>query len=852
MLRSLVGSEMCIRDSNSGGGLPPPTPMPIMDSAHGFLLKERAQLVQGARGVDNSHHGGSVGAGMSSYSPPSGISPRDAELAAVGGEFTPTGNHNNNYDDSNNRLALSVDMPSFSQYSRPGTMMTAITNNRGTVAAAAKSAKRNLYNDPIRFFDSEGEAGFVTYILPRLSSQHASALKNALSQRKDNQNNSSVVDGGGDGGGAPSGLCSKCSAEIQPPVSSSSLSANGLLPPSPPQLGITTPLLPMPTITTTNSSGNKGIQPTSSTLKASPIHETPLAPHQALPTTIMPSDDDDDGFNGSATMTPVPLAALDISSVPGTPRPPTNGMHSPMVMGVVHDEGALYAAQHGGAAMAAEVAEAKAEIKRLANALEAETATSESLKVRVKHLADQEASSGDSYRALVSEIEEMKYDWEEKEDDLQDQIDELKNTSESQAAELLTKQQAYLDLQGKYEELTHDLQDLKDDRNAVLRSTGVIEWLKITGGGGMTTGADHRASVVAASNRFRNLSNASSPSMSTNLHHHDKRTSPQNHSLAPPPGALKAGIDKFDVFSLGLHRGSVTGVMSSSSHLPDGEGTAPDTTNTTPPTATSLLEDNNSDSAAMSSSKLATAAAASMVGVVDTWFPFEGGFGSEMWRDYIIPPATLPDVPSDTTTTTASTKSIHSILKLAHTQTHQAKSNGAGAAGGGVGGRNPQKSPSSPSTGLNDDTTASPKSTVGAATVKTSPRATKGAPKKKGLGGKSTSPSSPLQRRSSSRVALLVPPSASSSSPDLRQRRRSSSFPQVATEAVSAAAAVAPQLLLVTPIGGSLGTGAVSNTCLLYTSDAADEEDSVDLGGRRIIKKKKREKTTGRNNERKK
>ena len=26
------------------------------------------------------------------------------------------------------------------------------------------------------------------------------------------------------------------------------------------------------------------------------------------------------------------------------------------------------------------------------------------------------------------------------------------------------------------------------------------------------------------------------------------------------------------------------------------------------------------------------------------------------------------------------------------------------------------------------------------------------------------------------------------------------------------------------------------NFCLLYTSDAADEEDSVDLGGRRIIK----------------
>ena len=28
-------------------------------------------------------------------------------------------------------------------------------------------------------------------------------------------------------------------------------------------------------------------------------------------------------------------------------------------------------------------------------------------------------------------------------------------------------------------------------------------------------------------------------------------------------------------------------------------------------------------------------------------------------------------------------------------------------------------------------------------------------------------------------------------------------------------------------------------TCLLYTSDAADEEDSVDLDGRGIIKKKK-------------
>eukprot|EP00656_Telonema_subtile_P025500 TRINITY_DN27572_c0_g1_i1.p1 TRINITY_DN27572_c0_g1~~TRINITY_DN27572_c0_g1_i1.p1 ORF type:complete len:108 (-),score=18.67 TRINITY_DN27572_c0_g1_i1:28-351(-) len=30
----------------------------------------------------------------------------------------------------------------------------------------------------------------------------------------------------------------------------------------------------------------------------------------------------------------------------------------------------------------------------------------------------------------------------------------------------------------------------------------------------------------------------------------------------------------------------------------------------------------------------------------------------------------------------------------------------------------------------------------------------------------------------------------------------------------------------------------VRETCLLYTSDAADEEDSVDLGGCRILKKK--------------
>eukprot|EP00831_Metopus_contortus_P065482 TRINITY_DN58497_c0_g1_i2.p2 TRINITY_DN58497_c0_g1~~TRINITY_DN58497_c0_g1_i2.p2 ORF type:complete len:120 (-),score=40.87 TRINITY_DN58497_c0_g1_i2:31-390(-) len=34
-------------------------------------------------------------------------------------------------------------------------------------------------------------------------------------------------------------------------------------------------------------------------------------------------------------------------------------------------------------------------------------------------------------------------------------------------------------------------------------------------------------------------------------------------------------------------------------------------------------------------------------------------------------------------------------------------------------------------------------------------------------------------------------------------------------------------------------TGLTVNTCLLYTSDAADDTPCVDLGGRRIIKKKK-------------
>ena len=42
------------------------------------------------------------------------------------------------------------------------------------------------------------------------------------------------------------------------------------------------------------------------------------------------------------------------------------------------------------------------------------------------------------------------------------------------------------------------------------------------------------------------------------------------------------------------------------------------------------------------------------------------------------------------------------------------------------------------------------------------------------------------------------------------------------------------------------------NICLLYTSDAADERSSVDLGGRRIIKKKKKKKVTKKKKKQKK
>ena len=44
------------------------------------------------------------------------------------------------------------------------------------------------------------------------------------------------------------------------------------------------------------------------------------------------------------------------------------------------------------------------------------------------------------------------------------------------------------------------------------------------------------------------------------------------------------------------------------------------------------------------------------------------------------------------------------------------------------------------------------------------------------------------------------------------------------------------------PTAGRVGPN-VYLGCLLYTSDAADERSSVDLGGRRIIQKKKQNKT---------
>ena len=45
-------------------------------------------------------------------------------------------------------------------------------------------------------------------------------------------------------------------------------------------------------------------------------------------------------------------------------------------------------------------------------------------------------------------------------------------------------------------------------------------------------------------------------------------------------------------------------------------------------------------------------------------------------------------------------------------------------------------------------------------------------------------------------------------------------------------------------LGAQAGQKKLTEVCLLYTSDAADERSSVDLGGRRIITKKKNNKGT--------
>ena len=52
---------------------------------------------------------------------------------------------------------------------------------------------------------------------------------------------------------------------------------------------------------------------------------------------------------------------------------------------------------------------------------------------------------------------------------------------------------------------------------------------------------------------------------------------------------------------------------------------------------------------------------------------------------------------------------------------------------------------------------------------------------------------------------------------------------------------------LVTALGAAEYVDSLDNACLLYTSDAADERSSVDLGGRRIIKKKKKRNSKARN-----
>src|SRR5678815_117843 len=56
----------------------------------------------------------------------------------------------------------------------------------------------------------------------------------------------------------------------------------------------------------------------------------------------------------------------------------------------------------------------------------------------------------------------------------------------------------------------------------------------------------------------------------------------------------------------------------------------------------------------------------------------------------------------------------------------------------------------------------------------------------------------------------------------------------VDSEAMDVTGATGDTLTVIRGVGGTTGAAHTSGTCLLYTSDAADERSSVDLGGRRI------------------